>query len=82
MNIPILCDPSLPTNYHKLSPTKYVDIYIDDFIRVEQKAVDLDKIRCTILKVIDKIFRLLETPDLIHHTEPISVKKLRKGDGS
>ena len=71
-------DPSLPTNG---PPTKYVDIYVDDFVGLAQTPQQ-QRVRRILLGAIDEVFRPLSSTDAPTRQEPVSVKKLREGDGS
>ena len=63
-------------------PIAYTDVYLDDLIGVVQGS-DKELLRLTrvILHSIDRIFRPLEPTDRPQRQEPISLKKLLKGDG-
>jgi hypothetical protein len=64
-----------------LQPLTYTDVYVDDFCNLVQGNHRRRRIaRCLLFHTIDEILRPL---DLMHphHQEPISVKKLLKGDG-
>ena len=64
-------------------PLAYVDIYVDDFVALAQGPPHLrNKIRTTLFDSIDTVLRPLDSTDASYHRkEPISVKKLHKGDG-
>lgn len=63
-------------------PLAYVDIYMDDFVALAQgHPTRRLNIRSTLFHQIDAVLRPLDSTDAIHHRkEPISVKKLNKGD--
>jgi hypothetical protein len=73
--IPTTRDPSLP---EKTLPSSYVDVYVDDFIALAQR--DKPRIRRILLHAVDSIFRPTDFQDGIHRREPVSIKKLKKGD--
>jgi hypothetical protein len=59
-----------------------VDIYMDDFIAVAQgSATTLANVRSTLFYAIDEVFRPLHPTDTpFNRSQPISIKKLNKGD--
>ena len=65
-----------------LTPLAYVDIYVDDFIALGQgDTTTLHNVRTTLFNTIDSVFRPLDlTDNQPSRKEPISVKKLHKGD--
>ena len=69
-------DHSLPTTD---KPLKYVDIFVDDFVSMGQEP-NTRRIRKTLLHSIDHVFRRLTDGDSPFRHEPVSLKKLRKGD--
>jgi hypothetical protein len=59
-----------------------VDVYVDDFIGIAQGDVPrLNEVRDTLMYSIDDVFRPNDQQDL-KRAEPISLKKLGKGDAS
>ena len=63
-------------------PLRYVDVFVDDFIALVQgDERDRDWVRATILNKADLVFAP-PGPDDDKRKEPISEKKLRRGDGS
>jgi hypothetical protein len=73
-------DPSLPS---RDDPIAEVDVYVDDFIAVAQGSPErLQMVRSTLLHSIDKVFRPNDEFDADTRAEPVSLKKLHKGDGS
>jgi hypothetical protein len=73
-------DPSLPTQDEPLAE---VDVYVDDFIAVAQGShQQLRDVRSTLLHAIDTVFRPNDELDDEARAEPVSLKKLQKGDGS
>jgi hypothetical protein len=73
-------DPSLPC---QAVPLSEVDVYVDDFIAVAQGSHQrLRNVRSTLLHAIDKVFRPNDAGDVGTRAEPVSLKKLDKGDGS
>ena len=69
-------DPSLPQ-----APIQgYVDVFMDDFLALVQGTADQSRVRSTLMHAIDTVFRPLNPQDNPNRQEPISLKKLRKGD--
>ena len=77
-------EPALATSSAPLdSPLAYVDVYVDDFCNLVQGNRRRRRmVRRILLHAIDSVFRPLAPSDGPSHKEPISVKKLRQGDGS
>jgi hypothetical protein len=71
-------DPSLPFG----KPTSYVDVFVDDFIALAQGQSNRSTVRNILMHAIDVVFRPLSPSDKSTRREPISVKKLMKGDCS
>jgi Reverse transcriptase (RNA-dependent DNA polymerase). len=72
-------DPSLP---RPAPPVTEVDVYVDDFIAVAQGVPKrLHNVRNKLMHTVDKVFRPNDNDDKIR-AEPISLKKLHKGDAS
>jgi hypothetical protein len=64
-------------------PLQYVDIYVDDYLGLVQGGPRRqNRVRRILFESIDAIFRPLDPRDPNIRQEPISVKKLLKGDGS
>jgi len=75
----VLPDPSLP---RPKPPVAEVDVYVDDFIGIAQGDVPrLNIVRDTLMQSIDDVFRPNDQEDSMR-AEPISLKKLDKGDAS
>ena len=55
---------------------------MDDFIGLAQGKEQLSKVRSIIVKSIDSVFRPNDYYDGPHRREPVSLKKLRKGESS
>ena len=72
-------DPSLPNSP---TPTSYIDVFVDDFIGICQGVRNRSRVRQTLLHAVDTVFRPTDYYDGIHRREPVSIKKLRKGDCS
>jgi Reverse transcriptase (RNA-dependent DNA polymerase). len=73
-------DPSIPPQEHPLAE---VDVYVDDFIAVAQgDREQLRNVRATVLHSIDSVFRPNDERDPKTRSEPVSLKKLDKGDAS
>ena len=60
-------------------PLAYVDVYVDDFIKLAQGWWNALRVRRQTFHHIDKVFRPNDALDL-QRKEPISIKKLEKGD--
>ena len=72
-------DPSLPT---LKKPIAYADVFVDDFVALAQTPATRKYVRNTLMHGIDTVFRPLAPSDNNHRQEPISIKKLLKGDCS
>lgn len=77
--IPTQRDPSL--NNSKSPPLQYVDIFVDDFISAAQPPF-LRRVRRALLQAIDDVFRPVDESDSEYRRQPVSMKKLLKGDCS
>ena len=63
-------------------PLAYIDVFVDDFLGVAQGDQSRrTRIRRLLLQSFDEVFRPLED-DEGHRQEPVSVKKLLKGDAA
>ena len=76
--VPTSRDPSLPSQ----QTPGYIDVFVDDFLCMIQGKKDRDRVRSTLMNAIDLVFRPNDKFDLPTRSEPISVKKLKKGDCS
>ena len=73
-------DPNLPTATKPLAAS---EVFVDDIITIAQgNSKQLHKVRTILFHAIDEIFRPLNQSDSQHRSEPISTKKLAKGDCS
>jgi hypothetical protein len=64
-------------------PLQYVDIYMDDFLGLMQgDKRRQNRVHRVLFESIDSIFRPLASTDPNTRQEPISIKKLLKGDGA
>jgi hypothetical protein len=64
-------------------PLNFTDVYMDDFIAASQlSGADLDRSRATLFESIDSVLRPLLPSDNPHRKDPISIKKLLKGDAA
>ena len=72
-------DPSLPEGG---SYAAYIDVFVDDFIALCQGEFNKKQVRRKLLQAIDQIFRPCDSSDSPFRTEPVSIKKLMKGDVS
>jgi hypothetical protein len=62
-------------------PLSYVDVYMDDFLGLAQGHPGRrNNVRSTIFHAIDEVLRPLSPCDDPHRKQPISMKKLHKGD--
>jgi hypothetical protein len=62
-------------------PLNYIDVYVDDFCNLVQGSPHRrTMVRRILLHTIDEIFQPLDPALSQIHQEPISVKKLKKGD--
>jgi hypothetical protein len=65
------------------APVGCIDVYVDDFIGLAQgPARRRRRIRAILFHAIDHIFRPPDQLDPDHRKDPISIKKLLKGDGA
>jgi hypothetical protein len=73
-----------PTSGPPMVPMANFDVYMDDFIGAAQGEKRLlEQYRRTLFEVVDSVLRPLEKSDEgTNREEPVSVKKLRKGDGA
>ena len=60
-------------------PLAYVDVYVDDFIKMAQGWSNALKVRRHTYHHIDSVFRPNDELD-VDRKSPISLKKLNKGD--
>jgi hypothetical protein len=77
--VPTERDPCL--QHSSTKPLQYVDIFVDDFVSAAQKPF-LRRVRRTLLRAIDDVFRPNDHLDNEHRRDPVSIKKLLKGDCS
>ena len=75
----LLRDPHLP---HSKKQLGYIDIFVDDFIGLSQGKNNRNRVRNILMSAIDEVFRPLSPSDKPSRREPISIKKLLKGDCS
>jgi hypothetical protein len=72
---------SRPGQFVRQQPLGQFDIYVDDFLGTAQgKRRRLNRLRRTLFHTLDEVLRPLDPLDTDARQEPISVKKLRKGD--
>ena len=77
---PTTRDPCLP---HSSTPAAYFDVFVDDFIALCQGNLQHQtQVRRILLHAADKVFRPTDHQDKHQRREPVSIKKLRKGDMS
>lgn len=72
-------DPSLPRSPKLLS---YIDVFVDDFLALAQGDANRRRVRKVLMHAIDDVFRPLDADDNPARREPVSLKKLEKGDCS
>ncbi len=72
-------DPCLPS---QSGPAAYVDVFVDDFIKLAQGEATRRRVRSLLFHALDSTFRPNDFYDSVHRREPNSIKKLRKGDCS
>ena len=72
-------DPALPPSN---KPVAHTDIFVDDFVALAQTKPVRSYVRNTLIDAIDSVFRPLSPIDDTYRQEPISMKKLLKGDCS
>ena len=88
--VPAERDPCLPTTG---IPVGVVEVFVDDFIALAQdhkgtrkkghcRIPNSRRVRRILLHGIDAVFRPVDKTDSPHRREPVSLKKLRKGDCS
>lgn len=71
--------PPLRPRHYSNDPLRYSDVYMDDLIGLSQgESMPVTR---AILHSIDMVFRPLDSDDSPFRQEPVSVKKLNKGDG-
>ena len=75
----LLRDPHLPYSKKLLG---YIDVFVDDFIGLAQGKGNRNRVRNILMSAIDEVFRPLSPLDKPSRREPISIKKLLKGDCS
>ena len=71
-------DPSLPSE----PIPGYIDVFVDDFMALVQGKKDQPRVRRALMHAIDTVFRPLDDKDDPNRQEPVSIKKLKKGDCS
>ncbi len=78
VEVPTARYPLLPTTG---KPLEYVNKFLNDFVLLGQ-APNTCRVRKTLLHAIDQVFRPLMEENSHFRREPVSLKKLRKGDCS
>ena len=74
-------DPCLPKGQRR-KLLQYVDMFVDDFLGLAQGRWGKQRVRRILMKAINDVFRLLDFYNELHRRDPISIKKLEKGDCS
>ena len=65
----------------RLPPLAYADVYMDDELAVAQgSALRRQQVRQACLHSVDQVLRPLQASDRAMRKEPVSIKKLKKGD--
>ena len=77
--VPERRDPCLP---RRCQPAAYVDVFVDDFVALAQQYNNSRRVRRTLMHAIDSVLRPLDEYDDAARREPVSMKKLLKGDCS
>ena len=73
---------SLAPQEYSPTPISLVDVYVDDIIGATQGSVQRRlQVTQAILHLVNKVLHPLEPTDLPKRQEPVSLKKLDKGDG-
>ena len=73
--------PFLPVRTLRRKPLQYTDLYMDDFIQAVQGGTTRrSRARRILFDTIDQVFQPLESAPGKNRQEPISLKKLQKGD--
>ena len=65
---------------HSRPPIAAVDVYVNDFLLMAQTLPQQRKVMRAALTAVDDVFRPLAPSDPPHRKEPVSVKKMLKGD--
>jgi hypothetical protein len=79
--LPPTVDPTLREMQHARRILAQFDIYVDDYLGMVQGNADRrSRVRRVLLHAVDQIFRPLDSQDTPFRKEPVSVKKLLKGD--
>ena len=55
-------------------------MFVDDFIALVQGAQNKRRVRTILLNAINQVFRPQEPSEASYRQEPVSIKKLKKGD--
>ena len=80
VDLPTSRDPCLPS---QPLPVAYIDVFVDDFIALCQgNDHEKSRIRQCLLHSVDQVFRPNDFYDNTLRREPVSLKKLNKGDMS
>jgi len=83
VTLPTLRDPMLGDSKHQRRKLGKFDVFVDDFIGLAQGNRErLQRLRRILFHTIDDVFRPLDADDVPGRQEPISIKKLKQGDGA
>ena len=75
--------PPYQARSYRRAPVRFTDVYMDDFIQVAQGTpAKLQAYRRRLFNIIHQVFRPLCDADPNHRKDPISLKKLLKGDAA
>jgi hypothetical protein len=68
---------------HYRTPLALWDVYVDDFLGMVQGGTRARRrVKRALLHTLDTVLRPLGSDDSVHHQEPVSVKKMAKGDSA
>ena len=83
VKLPTQRDPMIGDGAHHHRKLGKFDVFVDDFIGLAQGNRErLQRLRRILFHTIDDVFRPLDADDVPGHQEPISIKKLKQGDGA
>ena len=63
-------------------PLEYINMFVDNFLALAQGKRAQKRVRRILTKAIDDVFRPMDFYDKLEWRDPISIKKLKKGDCS
>ena len=65
-----------------MEPVGYVNVFVDNFIRIVQLHRNDRQVRQTLMHAIDDVLRPLDKDNNVYCCKLVSLKKLHKGDCS